>query len=606
MEFKQIKLIIWDLDETFWNGTISEDKVAIADQNKKLIKDLIDAGVMCSICSKNNEEEVNLKLKEEELLDYFVFSSINWSPKGERVKQIISEMNLRAPNVLFIDDNPLNREEVLATCDGIMVSDVDVIESLCKYYEEITKKDASHERLKQYRILEEKKKFRAISGSNIEFLKKSSIKVIIKNDCENHLDRIEDLVARSNQLNFTKIRSTKEEITTLLNDPEVKSGYISVSDNFGDYGIVGFYAYKNDELIHFTFSCRTLGMGIEQYVYKEIGKPKLTVVGEVNSDVNSPNPYWINNSEELSPKKNQKDNINSKIVLKGLCDMQQMFAYIAENSNIITEFEYVNTRGVSIEQRNHTSHVVQSLKINDKDKVRLYNYLPFGDKEMYTTSLFDDDIKFVVFSLFTDPNLGMYKEKETGIIVAFGEYTNDLTDQKNWDGFINKTLFVANCNFTKEFLKDFSEKFEFMGRIDPQGIINNIDTIYSNINKDANLVLVLGSEREYTKNDKEAYADRHLYHKQLNDLVKIWLKDKERVSLLDINEIATTESDYTNNINHFSRSVYFAMSNKLISIIEENSGQKLKQNGELVANLTHLKRKIGKLINLIISLFVKK
>ena len=594
MDFAQIKLLIWDLDETLWQGVLSEGDVIFPEENKQLIRDAVDAGVMCAICSKNDIDTVNKKLQQEALSDWFVFNSVNWTPKGIRVKQIIEEMNLRPVNVMFIDDNPSNRAEVKAACNEITAMDVDVIPELQTFFSERNTKDKAHERLKQYQLLEKKRDFRAESGSNHAFLEQSNIQVDIKTDCLKHLDRIYDLVCRSNQLNFTKVRSTKEELKELFADPKVFCGYVEARDNFGDYGIVGFYAQAENKLLHFTFSCRTLGMGVEQYVYQKLQKPELTIVGEVSSDPCTPLVDWINQGTDGKEHK-KKSLRNGKLLIKGPCDMEQMFAYIAENRNITTEFVYVNENGVSIEGGNHTEHIIQSRVLSESEQLRLARELPFGDKGMFKTGIFDSNVDVIVLSLFTDPNLGLYREKNTGITVAFGEYTNDLTDETRWEQYINKEVFVANCDFTKENLQAFKEKFEFFGRISPQKIVCNLCEIYQNIAPKAKLVLVLGSELEYAHNDKPAYADRHLYHRELNTAVKDWAKDKDRVHLLDINEIVLDASGFTNNINHFTRQTYYQMSTILASIIAKTNGKRLKQNGEFVANLVHLSRKAKKI-----------
>ena len=71
-------------------------------------------------------------------------------------------------------------------------------------------------------------------------------------------------------------------------------GYVTVSDKFGDYGIVGFFAIENGWCEHFLFSCRTIGLGIEQYVYASLGWPALQVVGEVVKEVDkSPAPACL-------------------------------------------------------------------------------------------------------------------------------------------------------------------------------------------------------------------------------------------------------------------------------------------------------------------------
>ena len=97
----QIKLVIWDLDETFWEGTLSEGEVR--NPNIELIKKLSDYGIINSISSKNDFEKAKEKLIEFGVWDLFVFPSINWNPKGEAIKQIIEDCQLRSPNVLFID-----------------------------------------------------------------------------------------------------------------------------------------------------------------------------------------------------------------------------------------------------------------------------------------------------------------------------------------------------------------------------------------------------------------------------------------------------------------------------------------------------------------------
>lgn len=333
MDFSKLKLVIWDLDETLWQGTLSEGAVTLPEKHTQLLRDMVDAGVMCSICSKNDAPAVDAKLTELGIAGLFVFCSVNWAPKGERVRQIVKEMNLREPNVMFIDDNASNRGEVAHSCPAMAVEDVDVIDSLSECFRHAEKKDLAHSRLEQYRLLEQKRDFKASYPSNEAFLAESQIHVELGTDCENHLERIAELVIRSNQLNFTKVRSTPQELAALLKEDAVESGYVTVKDRFGDYGIVGFYAVADRRLIHFVFSCRILGRGIEQYVYKKLGQPKLEIVGDVSADVLSPDPYWIAEGP-IRQAEESLASIQKKLLIKGSCDMSQMFSYIQESSNI--------------------------------------------------------------------------------------------------------------------------------------------------------------------------------------------------------------------------------------------------------------------------------
>lgn len=593
MKFTDIKLIIWDLDETFWQGTLSDGAVSIPEEHKQLIHNMADAGVVSSICSKNDADRVSAVLKQHALQDLFVFPSVNWTPKGERVRQIISSMNLRAPNVLFLDDNSLNRAEVLAACPGITAADVDLIPELIRFFSDAQKKDPDRKRLQQYHVLQQKVEFQAKAGSNEQFLRESNIRVHMGTDCMAQLDRISDLILRSNQLNFTKIRSSREELEELFRDTTVRCGYVQVQDNFGDYGITGFYALKDRTLLHFVFSCRTLNMGVEQYVYAQLGSPELTVQGEVASEPGAFVPDWINQKNQNQAAQS-KSSLKSggKILIKGLCDMQQIFAFIHGGKQILTELVYVNDAGVSIESGCHTAHVVQSRTLSKEIAEHMITTLPFGDKDMYTTAAYDSEVSYFVLSLLTDANLGLYREKKSGAVVAFGEHTNDLTDETIWQDLMDKKRFVANCNFTMERLNCIKERYEFLGRATPEMTIRNLSDILEHMASDAKLILLLGCELPYEANTQEAYVGRHLYHKLLNDQVRDWARDNERVILLDINDYVHSQDDFTNNINHYTKQVYYKLSQKLIEIINQNSTGKLRESTVLEQKL----RRIGAMI----------
>ena len=114
IDLKCIKLIILDLNEIFWNGTLSEKSVVPNDEYIEVIEKLSYRGIINSICSKNDfvdiQKEFN-KIIYEDVLNFFVFNFIDWYPKGLRIKNIIDNMQLRVENVLFIDDNVGNLEE---------------------------------------------------------------------------------------------------------------------------------------------------------------------------------------------------------------------------------------------------------------------------------------------------------------------------------------------------------------------------------------------------------------------------------------------------------------------------------------------------------------
>ena len=584
-QFEKIKLIIWDLDDTFWGGTLSEGEVSVPAENIKLIKDLTDLGIINSICSKNDKEITDKELKRIGIFDYFVFNSINWEAKGKRIKKLIKDMSLRDVNVLFLDDNHSNREEARYYCPGIMVGSPEDILGLINDVSSTEKKDKAHKRLNYYRLIEKKRKEESSFNSNKEFLLSCNIQLKILDDCEKHLDRIHDLILRSNQLNFTKIRSSKEELDNTIKDGAIDTKYVVVSDKFGDYGIVGFYALKDNELLHFVFSCRTLGMGIEQYVYNYIGRPNLTIKGEVISDLSSNLiPDWINqNDVQSSPSAKMKIEglTEHAVLIKGPCDLYQIYPYIADTESFDTDFTHVSDKGVLIESTGHTTLIVESKRLTTERKSFLAAETPFIDVEVYNDNLFKRNYKVVVISLLDDANLGVYRRKETGELFAFLEYIHPLTDSKNWDKIISGEYANSGVKFTKKMIKDFSEHYDFLGRNSPEQIVNNLDYIRGNLSDQCVFIIMLGGELFYEKNEYEAYKDRHIFHKAMNKEVKKWAENFNNVKLIDVNKYLVDQSSFYDHFNHYIKPVYYALAKEIVDIINDALGTNIKETSKI-------------------------
>ena len=177
IDIKTIKLIIWDLDDTFWMGTLSEGGATTIAENIRLVRDTTDAGIINSICSKNEPDPTIAHLKNLGIWEYFVFASINWDNKGARLVHMIDSMALRPQNVLFIDDNVHNLQEAKHFLPEIQIAEPDVIAELIAQVALLPKKDIAHKRLKQYKVLEEKAEAAKSFDSNEAFLYSSNIRV---------------------------------------------------------------------------------------------------------------------------------------------------------------------------------------------------------------------------------------------------------------------------------------------------------------------------------------------------------------------------------------------------------------------------------------------
>ena len=276
---RTIKCVIWDLDETLWDGTLAEgDDVSVRPELARLVEELDSRGIVNALCSKNDYGEARRKLEDLGLWDYFVFPVVEFAPKGPSVKAMLEAMQLRPANALLLDDNPGNRNEVLYYCPEIGVADVNDPECL-PALRDVLARTSGRSRRDQYRMLEQKHHAKKAYGDNKAFLEDSDITVcILRNPADLIFkERIVELVNRSNQLNFTNSRFSPAEFEDYVGGPEsihVHHGSILVYDRFGDYGMVGFYAFDERpvkrHLDHFVFSCRVMNMGVEQAVYRHL------------------------------------------------------------------------------------------------------------------------------------------------------------------------------------------------------------------------------------------------------------------------------------------------------------------------------------------------
>lgn len=275
-----IKLIIWDLDDTLWRGTLADgDNVELFHWRRDFISRSSQHGIVHSICSKNNFDDAMRKLDEFGLTPYLVHPSISFTPKGVRVKQLISDLQLRPQNVVFVDDNHHNLHEVQHECAKIQTIDAASIEAddtLERIIANAKRDDGK--RLKEYQLLSSKlSEVEKLGGDNATFLKQSGIRVAVTYGANNipFAERIEELVNRSNQMNFLKTRIAAGTASFLVADGTTyETASVFVQDRYGSYGLVGFAAIhrRTKKLMHFAFSCRIMNMGIENHVLALLGR----------------------------------------------------------------------------------------------------------------------------------------------------------------------------------------------------------------------------------------------------------------------------------------------------------------------------------------------
>ena len=567
-DITKTKLIIWDLDDTFWSGNLSEGDVVLKPEAIALVRELTTKGIMNSICSKNNFEDVKNKFIDlglKDVWDLFVFVSIDWTPKGERIQNIIKSMNLRNENVIFIDDNVSNINEAKFYSPNIMSATPEFINKIAEELYLVNDYDFEHTRLKQYKILEEKSHQIAQASSNEDFLRSSKIKICIKKDCLNHLERIKKLITRTNQLNFTKFRDENLEDTIKNND----CAYIIAEDKFGNYGICGFYALnkKENKLVHFLFSCRIMNMGIEQFVYDYLRRPQIEIKGEVASTLDS-KVDWIEIVENLEIKTAPVPKLNNKnILFKGPCDLYSTLSYIDADCNIDTEFPYWNKQLVYILAHTHTAFIEQTHRLSKEKLAELSMRFPFPNADEFRTKFFDEKYNLVFLSLLTVTHSGIYINKDDGTYAFFGFADCDITNESNWEKILAPIPVEARPQNIL-MLKEFQKHYVFGGNPPVDLVIKNINYILDNLK--AKLVLILGSEIP-TDKIQAGYENMAERHKILNSAIKETFKD--RVEFIELTDFIKSDEDYTTCINHFSRRVYVDLAQRVVEIANNVLGE---------------------------------
>lgn len=567
-DITKTKLIIWDLDDTFWSGNLSEGDVVLKPEAIALVRELTTKGIMNSICSKNNFEDVKNKFIDlglKDVWDLFVFVSIDWTPKGERIQNIIKSMNLRNENVIFIDDNVSNINEAKFYSPDIMSATPEFINKIAEELYLVNDYDFEHTRLKQYKILEEKSHQIAQASSNEDFLRSSKIKICIKKDCLNNLERIKKLITRTNQLNFTKFRDENLEDTIKNND----CAYIIAEDKFGNYGICGFYALnkKENKLVHFLFSCRIMNMGIEQFVYDYLRRPQIEIKGEVASTLDS-KVDWIKIVENLEIKTAPVPKLNNKnILFKGPCDLYSTLSYIDADCNIDTEFPYWNKQLVYILAHTHTAFIEQTHRLSKEKLAELSMRFPFPNADEFRTKFFDEKYNLVFLSLLTVTHSGIYINKDDGTYAFFGFADCDITNESNWEKILAPIPVEARPQNIL-MLKEFQKHYVFGGNPPVDLVIKNINYILDNLK--AKLVLILGSEIP-TDKIQAGYENMAERHKILNSAIKETFK--ERVEFIELTDFIKSDEDYTTCINHFSRRVYVDLAQRVVEIANNVLGE---------------------------------
>ena len=294
------KALILDLDNTIWGGTIGDDgmeniqigELGIGKAFTELqlwARELGHRGIILAICSKNDEKIAREPFEKHpdmilRLDDIAVFVA-NWESKVDNIKSIQETLNIGFDSMVFLDDNPFERNIVRTHLPLVSVPELpeDPVEYMpyirtLNLFETASYTQDDSKRTKQYQEESSRVKAQKTYTSEDEFLKSLDMTADISAFDNFNIPRIAQLSQRSNQFNLRTIRYTDGDVRQVSNDPNYFPLAISLKDKFGQYGLISIVILQKNpisaqkELFIDTWlmSCRVLRRGVENLVLNKL------------------------------------------------------------------------------------------------------------------------------------------------------------------------------------------------------------------------------------------------------------------------------------------------------------------------------------------------
>jgi FkbH-like protein len=265
-----IKCLVWDLDDTLWNGILSEgDDVALFEGVAETVRALDARGILQSISSKNDAQPALARLRVLGLEEFFLYPQIHWGPKSDAVRAIAQSLNIGIDAIAFIDDQPFERDEVASQHPQVLCIAVEERGRLLEM-DALTPRfitDESSRRRSMYvgdKIRDDAEE--TFGGAREEFLASLGMVFRITRAEPADLARLEELVARTNQLNTTGRIYSLEQLDAFRTSDRHDLWVASLSDTYGEYGKIGLALVEKDAaswaIKAFLMSCRVMSRGV--------------------------------------------------------------------------------------------------------------------------------------------------------------------------------------------------------------------------------------------------------------------------------------------------------------------------------------------------------
>ncbi len=290
------RCLVVDLDNTLWGGVIGDDGLGgiklgngpdgeAFQEFQRAIRALASRGVVLAACSKNDPEiarEPFLKHPDMILkLEDFAAFEASWEPKSNSIKKISETLDLGLSSLTFVDDNPYEREQVRSVFP--MVDVIHLPEdpagyaaalSAYPYFELPSFTAEDRDRGRQYRARGAARKLQQEAPSLAEYQARLNMVATLAPVDQLNLDRVVQLINKTNQFNLTTRRRSREEVLQLLGNSDCDMFHLRLRDCFADHGIVGVAIGRQQntalEIDTLLMSCRVIGRDVEQVIVNEL------------------------------------------------------------------------------------------------------------------------------------------------------------------------------------------------------------------------------------------------------------------------------------------------------------------------------------------------
>jgi FkbH-like protein len=265
---RPIKCVVWDLDETLWEGTLLESgQVRLRAEIRDVIEALDRRGIVNSLASRNDHAVAWAHVEKLGIAEWFLAPQIGWGAKSDSIKNIADALNLGLDSFVFVDDQPFERDEVHSAHPEVRCLDPGDLSALRAAIDGGEVTPEARRRRELYRVeLARRRDEDEFQGPKEAFLASLGMRFTVRAATLDDLTRAKELTERTNQLNATGRAYTLEELRAFARSPEHALLVCSLEDRYGDYGLIGVALLELGNgvwtLKTFLMSCRVMSRGV--------------------------------------------------------------------------------------------------------------------------------------------------------------------------------------------------------------------------------------------------------------------------------------------------------------------------------------------------------